>query len=372
MTGAQNQALIPVRNWPTMDLEIPTRQADELEAVAEPKLTSPRPIGQNVAILGTAHALPKKVLGNDVFTASGAVSDEWIMARTGIRERRQAGPDEHASILGTQAARSAMEQAGIGAADLDAIICTTVTPEMLLPSTACQIQAHLGAKKAAAFDLVAACSGFLYGAWVARGLLAASNKPQNILVANVDYITRIVTRSSVKTSVLFGDGAAAAVFSNVPHGPQLIDVEVASDGAAAELLYIPAGGSRDPYSDELLESGQTSVHMNGPALFRLAVERMTESSLAILHKHGYTIDDVDVFVPHQANLRIIEAVGQRLHIAAEKVVINVDTIGNTASASIPIALDQAVRAGKIKPGDLVLMAAFGGGLTWGAALAKWG
>ncbi len=355
-----------------MELDTTIRSGEDHEIVSEEKRTARNSLRQNVAILGTAHALPKKVIGNDAFIASGAVTDEWIMARTGIRERRQAGPDEHASILGTQASRSAMDQAGITAADLDVIICTTVTPEMLLPSTACQIQAHLGAKKAAAFDLVAACSGFLYGAWVARGLLAASSKPQNILVANVDYITRIVTKSSVKTSVLFGDGAAAAVFSNVPHGPQLIDVEVASDGAAADLLYIPAGGSRDPFTPELLESGQTSVHMNGPALFRLAVERMTESSLAILHKHGYTIGDVDVFVPHQANLRIIEAVGQRLHIAPEKVVINVDTVGNTASASIPIALDQAARSGKIKPGDLVLMAAFGGGLTWGAALVEWG
>ena len=355
-----------------MELDTIIRTGQIQKSVTEPMPATRDRLAQHVAILGTAHALPKKVIGNDVFTASGAVTDEWIMARTGIRERRQAGPDEHASVLSTQAALSAMAQAGICAGDLDAIICTTVTPEMLLPSTACQIQAHLGAKKAAAFDLVAACSGFLYGAWVARGLLAASNKPQNILVANVDYITRIVTKSNVKTSVLFGDGAAAAVFSNVPHGPQLIDVEVASDGAAAELLYIPAGGSRDPFTDELHESGQTSVHMNGPALFRLAVERMTESSLSILHKHGYTIDDVDVFVPHQANLRIIEAVGQRLRIPAEKVVINVDTIGNTASASIPIALDQAVRAGRIKPGNLVLMAAFGGGLTWGAALAEWG
>ncbi len=355
-----------------MELETTIRSGEVPDTVAEHQLVPSRPQGLNVAILGTAHALPQKIIGNDTFTASGAVTDEWIMARTGIRERRQAGPDEHASILGTQAAHGAMQQAGIGVADLDVIICTTVTPEMLLPSTACQIQAHLGAKKAAAFDLVAACSGFLYGAWVARGLLAASTKPQHILVANVDYITRIVTKSNVKTSVLFGDGAAAAIFSNVPHGPQLIDVEVASDGAAAELLYIPAGGSGQPFTNELLESGQTSVQMNGPALFRLAVERMTESALAILHKHGYTIDDVDVFVPHQANLRIIEAVGQRLRIAPEKVVINVDTIGNTASASIPIALDQAARSGKIKPGDLVLMAAFGGGLTWGAALVEWG
>ncbi len=354
-----------------MEFDTIIRSGDDHDTVVLEKPRFRSRLGQNVAILGIAHALPAKIIGNDVFTASGAVTDDWIMARTGIRERRQAGPDEHASILGTKAARSAIEQAGIGAVDLDAIICTTVTPEMLLPSTACQIQAHLGAKKAAAFDLVAACSGFLYGAWVARGLLAASAKPQNILVANVDYITRIVTHSNVKTSVLFGDGAAAAVFSNVPHGPQLIDVEVASDGAAAELLYIPAGGARDPSTDALIASGQTSVHMNGPALFRLAVERMTESSLAILHKHGYTIDDVDVFVPHQANLRIIEAVGQRLHIAPEKVVINVDTVGNTASASIPIALDQAARAGKIKPGNLVLMAAFGGGLTWGAALVEW-
>ena len=355
-----------------MELETIIRSGEVLDAVVEHKRVPLQRRALNVAILGTAHALPKKVIGNDVFTASGAVTDEWIMARTGIRERRQAGPDEHASILGTQASLAAMQQAGIGVGDVDAIICTTVTPEMLLPSTACQIQAHLGAKKAAAFDLVAACSGFLYGAWVARGLLAASSKPQNILVANVDYITRIVTRSNVKTSVLFGDGAAAAIFSNVPHGPQLIDVEVASDGAAAQLLYIPAGGSGQPFSEALLESGQTSVQMNGPALFRLAVERMTESSLSILHKHGYTINDVDVFVPHQANLRIIEAVGQRLRIAPEKVVINVDTIGNTASASIPIALDQAARAGKIKPGNLVLMAAFGGGLTWGAALVEWG
>ena len=355
-----------------MELETTIRSGEVLDTVAEHQPVPSRRQGLNVAILGTAHALPQKIIGNDTFTASGAVTDEWIMARTGIRERRQAGPDEHASILGTQAAHGAMQQAGIGAADLDVIICTTVTPEMLLPSTACQIQAHLGAKKAAAFDLVAACSGFLYGAWVARGLLAASTKSQHILVANVDYITRIVTQSNVKTSVLFGDGAAAAIFSNVPHGPQLIDVEVASDGAAAELLYIPAGGSGQPFTNELLESGQTSVQMNGPALFRLAVERMTESALAILHKHGYTIDDVDVFVPHQANLRIIEAVGQRLRIAPEKVVINVDTIGNTASASIPIALDQAARSGKIKPGNLVLMAAFGGGLTWGAALVEWG
>jgi 3-oxoacyl-[acyl-carrier-protein] synthase III len=351
-----------------MELETLVRPGEGSDTLIGGAPKSTNRLRQNVAILGTAHVLPEKIIPNEVFTASGAVTHDWIMARTGISERRQAGPNDHASVLSTQA----MAQAKIGAEDLNAIICTTVTPEMLLPSTACQIQAHLGATKAAAFDLVAACSGFLYGAWVARGLLAASDKQQNILVASVDYITRIVTHSNVKTSVLFGDGAAAAVFSNVPHGPRLIDVEVASDGAAAELLYIPAGGSRDPSTDELIASGQTSVHMNGPALFRLAVERMTESSLNILKKHGYTIADVDVFVPHQANLRIIEAVGQRLRIAPDKVVINVDKVGNTASASIPIALDQAVRSGKIKPGDLVLMAAFGGGLTWGAALVEWG
>ncbi len=355
-----------------MDTETIVRSDEEINMQDSEKPKLGKRLGQDVAILGTAHALPKEIISNDTFTASGAVTDEWILARTGIRERRRAGPDENASVLGTQVARDAMQRAGIDAGDLDAIICTTVTPEMLLPATACQIQAQLGAKKAAAFDLVAACSGFLYGAWVARGLLAANSKQQNILVVSVDYITRIVTKSSVKTSVLFGDGAAAAVFSNVPHGPQLIDVEVASDGAQADLLYIPAGGSGQPTTDALVESGQTSVVMNGPALFRLAVERMTESSLNILQKHGYTIADVDIFVPHQANLRIIEAVGQRLRIAPEKVVINVDTVGNTASASIPIALDQAVRAGKIKPGDLVLMAAFGGGLTWGAALVEWG
>jgi 3-oxoacyl-[acyl-carrier-protein] synthase III len=355
-----------------MQLETLLRSEEEGESLIGHQPKSSDFVRQNVAILGTAHVLPKKIISNEAFTASGVVTDDWIIARTGISERREAGPDEHASVLGTQAARTAMAQAKIGALDLSVIICTTVTPEMLLPSTACQIQAQLGASNAAAFDLVAACSGFLYGAWVARGLLAASDKPQNILVASVDYITRIVTHSNVKTAVLFGDGAAAAVFSNVPHGPRLIDVEVASDGAAAELLYIPAGGSRDPATDELIVGGQTSVHMNGPALFRLAVERMTEASLSILTKHGYTIDDVDVFVPHQANLRIIEAVGQRLRIATEKVMINVDTVGNTASASIPIALDQAVRSGKIKPGHLVLMAAFGGGLTWGAALVEWG
>lgn len=355
-----------------MELETLVRPGKDSDTLIHHTPKSTSRLSQNVAILGTAHVLPDKIVPNDVFTACGAVTHDWIMARTGISERRQAGPNDHASVLSTQAARNAMAEAKIEAEDLDAIICTTVTPEMLLPSTACQIQAHLGATKAAAFDLVAACSGFLYGAWVARGLLAASDKPQNILVASVDYITRIVTHSNVKTSVLFGDGAAAAVFSNVPHGPRLLDVEVASDGAAAELLYIPAGGSRDPSSDELIASGQTSVQMNGPALFRLAVERMTESSLNILKKHGYTIDDVDIFVPHQANLRIIEAVGQRLRIPMDKVMINVDKVGNTASASIPIALDQAVRSGRIKPGDLVLMAAFGGGLTWGAALVEWG
>ena len=355
-----------------MEHETLVRPHNVHQTVNEGRIAPRIPVATNVAILGTAHVLPEKIIGNDTFTASGAVSNEWIMARTGIAERRQAGEHEHASVLGTRAAQSALDRAGVLADDVDVIICTTVTPEMLLPSTACQIQAHLGAKKAAAFDLVAACSGFLYGAWVARGLLAASSKPQNILVASVDYITRIVTRSSVKTSVLFGDGVAAAVFSNVPHGARLIDVEVMSDGAAADLLYIPSGGSREPTTDALIESGQTSVHMNGPALFKLAVERMTECSLNILRKHGYTIADVDVFVPHQANRRIIEAVGLRLKIAPEKVVINVDTVGNTASASIPIALDQAVRSGKIKPGDLVLMSAFGGGLTWGAALVEWG
>jgi len=355
-----------------MEFETLVRPGEDIDTLPGHIPRSTNRVRQNVAILGTAHVLPAKIISNDVFTASGDVSHDWIMARTGIAERRQAGANDHASLLSTQAAREAMSQAKIGAEDLNAIICTTVTPEMLLPSTACQIQAHLGATNAAAFDLVAACSGFLYGAWVARGLLAASDKPQNILVASVDFVTRIVTHSNVKTAVLFGDGAAVAVFSNVPHGPRLIDVEVASDGAAAELLYIPAGGSREPPSDELIANGQTSVQMNGPALFRLAVERMTESSVNILKKNGYTVDDVDVFVPHQANLRIIEAVGQRLHIPIGKVMINVGAVGNTASASIPIALDQAVRSGKIKPGDLVLMAAFGGGLTWGAALVEWG
>lgn len=322
-------------------------------------------------LIGTGHALPAQVVNNDHFIATGRVTREWILERTGIVERRRADASEPASMLGADASRKAMAAAGVTAADIDIIICTTVTPEQLLPSTACQIQAHLGATKAAAFDVSAACSGFLYGLFTAQQFIHASPTPKTILLASVDYITRMVSHSDVKTSVLFGDGAAAVVLRGGGSGPRVIDVEVGSDGASAELLYIPAGGSREPPSAENIGSGRTSVHMNGPALFKLAVSRMVSCSLAMLAKHGLTVADIDVFVPHQANRRIVDAVGERLDMPPEKVVTNIETVGNTASASIPCALDEAVRDGRIKSGDMVLMVAFGGGLTWGAALLQW-
>lgn len=342
--------------------------ADHARAVA---CAAARPGQQStdVRLLGLAHVLPTKVVTNDFFVASGEVNEQWIVERTGVQTRHWVDDHEYASTLGQRAAADALRAAGLKATDVDVLICTTVTPEQPLPSTACLIQAKIGAAKAAAFDVSAACSGFVYGSWLAQQILVA-DPAKIVLLVSVDVLSPFVRHSSVRTAVLFGDGAAAAVFGRGRQGMRLLDIAIGSDGSKGHLLTIPAGGSRLPASAATIERGLHSVQMEGPALFKLAVEQMTSASSDLLVRCGLEAKDVGLLVAHQANRRIIEAVAQRLQLDPKRVFVNIDQVGNTASASIPIALDRALAQGLAKQGDLVLLAAFGGGVTWGCALME--
>jgi len=296
-------------------------------------------------------------------------SDEWIVTRTGIRERRIAREDQAASDLALEASRQALEDAGVEASQLDAVIVATVTADMQFPSTACFLQDKLGAKNAAAFDLSAACSGFVYGLNVAHALVS-SCQMDRILVVGVEVLSKFLDWNDRATCVLFGDGAGAAVVEACEAGQGILGTYMKSDGTLADLLWIPAGGSRQPIDEGTYQRGDQYIKMKGDGVFKYAVRAMTDATNRVLHQAGMKLEDIDLFIPHQANIRIIDAVNQRLKLPPEKVVVNLDRYGNTSSATIPIAYDEVVRAGRVKPGDVVLFVAFGGGLTWGSVLLR--
>jgi 3-oxoacyl-[acyl-carrier-protein] synthase III len=325
---------------------------------------------QRAGILGTGHSYPEGILTNDDLAKIVETSDEWITTRTGIKQRRKAAPGEYTSMFAVRAGRQAIERARLDPSDIDLLLCATVTPDQILPSTACIIQAELGANNAAAMDIVAACSGFLYGLSLANSMIL-TGQARNVLVIGAEILTQYVDYTDRKTCVLFGDGAGAAVLGSVEGNRGILAAKIKSDGRFEEQLYSPGGGTRRRPTAETIAAGDHFFKMKGNELFKVAVRSMAEVSRDVLETSGLTAADVDIFIPHQANQRITEAVANKLNVDTDKVYSNIAVHGNTSSASIPIALDECVESGRIKEGDLVLMASFGGGVTWGGVLIRW-
>lgn len=325
---------------------------------------------RKLKIVGTGSCLPEKVLTNSDLERMVDTSDEWITTRTGIKERRIADDGTATSDLVIVAAKRALESAEMKPENLDAIIVATVTPDMFYPSTACWVQKGLGTRKIPVFDLSAACSGFLYGLEVANGLIS-TGVCKNILLAGAEVMSKVVNWEDRNTCVLFGDGAGAVVISatNGDHG--IFASCWGADGSIGELLMQPAGGTRMPPTHETIDKKLHTVHMKGNEVFKHAVRAMGDAAVEAIRRAGLTGDDVDLFIPHQANRRIIEATCRRAKVPMEKTVITIDKYGNVPAATIPIALDEVVRQGRLKRGDIVLMASFGGGFTWAAAVLKW-
>jgi 3-oxoacyl-[acyl-carrier-protein] synthase-3 len=323
------------------------------------------------AIAGTGSYVPEKVLTNFDLEKMVDTSDEWIRQRTGIVERRVVEGEVATSDLGIRAARRAIKNAEIDPLDIDMIIVGTATPDSFFPSTACYVQQGIGAKRACAFDLSAACAGFVYGLDLADGMIR-SGRYDTVLVIGGEVFSSILDWTDRNTCVLFGDGAGAAVLRGTDEVKGILASYIGSDGdyADADLLGMPAGGSRMPPSHETIEQRLHTIKMRGRKVFKLGVRIMPEAAQVALNQVGLTVDDIDLFIPHQANLRIIEAIGDRLGIPPEKVYINVDKYGNTSAATTIVALDEAIQEGRAKPGDLILMVTFGAGLTWGSTVIK--
>jgi 3-oxoacyl-[acyl-carrier-protein] synthase-3 len=324
-----------------------------------------------VRIIGTGSFAPAKVLSNFDLEKMVETSDEWIRTRTGISERRVSAEDEATSDLAYQASLHALEAASLDPADLDMILVATITPDMFFPSTACILQERLHARRSGAMDISAACSGFIYGLAVVDGLLRLGAM-RTVLLVGAETLTKIVNWKDRNTCVLFGDGAGAVVLRADEGERGILSTHLFADGGKGPLLMLPGGGSRNPMSQRVLDEGLGLIHMaNGNEVFKVAVRAMEDAALTALKHNNLEVGDVDLLIPHQANLRIISAVGQRLGLSEEKVCVNVQKFGNTSAASIPLALDEAVRAGRVKAGDLILLCAFGGGLTWGSAVIRW-
>ena len=321
-------------------------------------------------IVSTGRFSPPRVVTNKDLESMVETSNEWIRSRTGITERRLADKDTGAADMGANAARVAMERAGITAADVDILLVSTATPDRLLPSTACDIQALVGARNAAAYDFSSACSGFLYGLQLAEAHIAAG-QAQTVLLVCTEKMSSIIDWTDRATCVLFGDGAGAAVVQAAEgDGRGILSGYMKSDGTLAELLYRPGGGARFPLDIAVLDERSHFVKMAGPEVFKSAVRSMCDAAENALQRAGCTGDDVDLLVPHQANIRIIDATAKYAKIPPEKVYINVDRYGNMSSASIPVALDEAREMGRVKDGSLVLMVGFGAGFTWGANVVR--
>ncbi|HSK16595.1 MAG TPA: beta-ketoacyl-ACP synthase III [Gaiellaceae bacterium] len=326
-------------------------------------------VGAPVGITGVGSYAPEKVLTNADLEAMIDTSDEWITTRTGIKERRVAEPDQAASDLALPAAWAALEQAGVEAADLDLVVVATATPDMLFPATAAIVADALGAKKAAAYDLLAGCTGFVYALSQAYGQLA-TGLSKRALVIGTETLSKITNWEDRGTCILFGDGAGAAVVEPVREGG-ILGFELGADGSGGPDLCIPAGGSRRPVSAEALEQDLQFIKMNGAEVFRFATRVMVTSAEELLAACGAGIDDIDLYVPHQANKRIIDHAVKNLGLDPGKVLMNIDRYGNTSSASIPICLAEAQREGLLEDGTRVLMSAVGAGLTWGSAYMTW-
>ncbi|MBU6409994.1 MAG: ketoacyl-ACP synthase III [Verrucomicrobia bacterium] len=339
-----------------------------------PKFKNPRAkhnfIGRTCSITGIGSYVPQKVLTNHDLEKMVDTSDEWIRSRTGIRERHIAAKDEWTSDMGARAAQRAMKMAGVTADQIDLIIVATITPDMPFPATACLIQKQLGARRAAAFDLEAACSGFIYALEIAQQFIM-SRTYDTVLVIGAEKLSSITDWTDRNTCVLFGDGAGAAILQNRDRAHGLLTVAMGADGEKSDLLFMPGGGSRRPATRESVDGRLHFLRMEGKETFKNAVQAMLSAADEVLRRCEIDIGKIKCIIPHQANQRIIEAVGQRLGARPEQLFINLDKYGNTSAASVAIALDEAVASGRISKGDLVLLIVFGAGLTWGAAVVEW-
>jgi 3-oxoacyl-[acyl-carrier-protein] synthase-3 len=322
-------------------------------------------------ILGTGSYLPEKIVTNKDLEKIVDTNDEWIVSRTGIRERHFAAADEFTSDMATKAAQRALDSAKLKPSDLDLIIVATITTDMPTPSTACFVQTKLGAPQAAAFDISAACSGFVYGMSVARAFVE-SGLFKTILLIGAEKLTTFIDWKDRGTCVLFGDGAGAAIIGPVAEGKhEIISTYMAANGSEADLLKIPGGGCRFPSSLESVENRLHTLKMDGKQIFKIAVKVMSEAVLEAAKRADITLDQISLVIPHQANDRIIQAIGERLGVTPDKLFVNVDKIGNTSAASVGIALDEAVKTGKIKDGQYVAFVAFGAGTTLASSIVKW-
>lgn len=326
--------------------------------------------GYSVGITGTGSALPERELTNFDIEKIVDTTDEWIRTRTGISCRRVIEDSKATSDLATEAALKALHQAGLKAEDIDLIIVATVTPDMAFPSTACIVQKNLGAAKAAALDIEAACSGFIYGLTMGEQFIKTGFY-KNALIIGAETLSKIMNWEDRNTCVLFGDGAGAVVIERVEEGYGILSSYLGADGSSGEALTQPAGGSRLPATLETLEKKLHYIQMDGSEVFKFAVRVMGKAAMEALDKSGLSIDDIDYMIPHQANIRIIDAAAKRLKLPMEKVFVNLDKYGNMSAASVPVALDEAYHMGKIKKDDIVVLVAFGGGLTWGSSVIKW-
>ncbi len=325
-----------------------------------------------VAVIGTGSYVPERRLTNSDLEKMVATSNEWIVERTGIEERRIAAPDEKTSDMATQAARRAMENANISPEDIDLIVLATVTPDTFTPSTACYVQANIGAKNAAAFDISAACSGFLYALKTAVQFIGCGQVKTALVIAS-EKLSHIVNWEDRNTCVLFGDGAGAAILQLGEEGENasgILATDIGADGTLTDLLRVPGGGTALPTTEENIHEKLFTLAMRGNEVFRHAVQHMKESALSLMERTGISGDDVALVIPHQANLRIINAVAQRLSIAPEKVFVNLQKYGNTSGAAVAIAFDEALRSGRAKKGEVVILVAFGAGLTWSSAAIR--
>lgn len=321
-------------------------------------------------IAGLGTYVPPKVMTNDDYSKILDTSDEWITQMTGIKERHVADADTATSDLAAAAATIALERAGVGPADVEMVLVATATPDMFFPSTACLTQTKIGAVNAFAYDIGAGCSGFIYGLVIAQQFIAAGSV-KTALVIGAEMLTRVADMTDRSTCVLFGDGAGAVVIKGCDPPRGLVTYTLGSDGKLADLLKLPAGGSRMPASHETVDARMHYLKMNGPQVYLNAVKAMSDATLKVLAQAGVSGAELDLLFPHQANIRIMESVAERAGLPMEKVFVNIDKYGNTSAASIPLALQDAVERGRLTEGMLIGMVAFGAGFTWGAALMRW-
>jgi 3-oxoacyl-[acyl-carrier-protein] synthase-3 len=345
-----------------------------MNTLPEKDFTNPRArhgfVGRPCSILAVGSYVPEQVLTNADLEKRVDTTDEWITSRTGIRERRIAAADEFTSDLGAKAALRAMEKGGITGDQIQLIIVATITPDMTFPSTAALIQQKIGAYKAAAFDIEAACSGFIYALEIGQQFIM-SRTYETVLVIGAEKLSSIINWQDRNTCVLFGDGAGAALLQYRPSSHGLLTACMGTDGSKADLLSMPGGGSRCPATLESVAAGQHFLHMEGKETFKNAVNAMNAAAQEALARCHLDISQIKCVIPHQANRRIIDAVGERLGVKPEQVFVNLDRYGNTSAASVAIALDEAVEQGRVQRGDLILLVVFGAGLTWGAAVIEW-